>query len=144
MTMVTWLGSSRGPTLAALTTFALTLVPIALVYNAAHNYTYVTVTSQGILPALSDPLGRGWHLLPISEPFTPSLAFAQAATVWYAEVILIVVGHIIAVYLAHLRAGERFKRAQAVLVSQYPMLILMVGYTMTSLWILAQPITSGG
>ena len=50
----------------------------------------------------------------------------------------------IAVYLAHLRAGEAFRRARQVLVSQYPMLILMVGYTMTSLWILAQPITSGG
>jgi hypothetical protein len=144
MNMVTLLGSSRSAALPILTTFALTLVPIALVYNAAHNYTYVTATSQGILPALSDPLGRGWHLLPISAAFTPSLVFAQAATVWYAQVVLIVVGHVIAVYLAHLRAGESFKKAQAVLVSQYPMLILMVGYTMTSLWILAQPITSGG
>ena len=42
------------------------------------------------------------------------------------------------------QAGELFKRAREVLISQYPMLILMVGYTMTSLWILAQPITSGG
>lgn len=57
---------------------------------------------------------------------------------------LIVLGHIIAVYLAHLRAGERFKPAGNALLSQYPMLLLMVGYTMTSLWILAQPITAGG
>ena len=27
--------------------------------------------------------------------------------------------------------------------SQYPMLVLMVGYTMVSLWIIAQPITDG-
>lgn len=27
--------------------------------------------------------------------------------------------------------------------SQYPMLALMVGYTMASLWIVAQPITEG-
>jgi hypothetical protein len=144
MQMVSWLGSSKAATLPTLTTFALTLVPIALVYNAAHNYTYVTVTSQGVIPALSDPLGRGWHLLPIGTTFQPSLVFAQAATVWYAQLVLIVLGHVIAVYLAHLRAGEWFKRARAVLLSQYPMLILMVGYTMTSLWILAQPITSGG
>ena len=144
MNAVAWLGASRAATLPILTTFALTLVPIALVYNAAHNYTYVTVTSQGILPALSDPFGRGWHLLPVSAAFTPSVIFAQAVTVWYAQLVLIVLGHVIAVYLAHLRAGESFKKAQAVLVSQYPMLILMVGYTMTSLWILAQPITSGG
>jgi hypothetical protein len=141
---VIWLGRGQGDPVPALTAFALTLVPIALVYNAAHNYTYVTVTSQGIIPVLADPLHRGWHLLPVSQVFTPNLVFAQAATVWYAQLVLIVVGHVIAVYLAHLRAGELFKRARLVLISQYPMLILMVGYTMTSLWILAQPITSGG
>ena len=52
-----------------------------------------------------------------------------------------VLGHVVAVYLSHLRAGERFKSASRVLLSQYPMLALMVLYTMTSLWILAQPIT---
>jgi hypothetical protein len=61
--------------------------------------------------------------------------------VWYAQIVLIVVGHVIAVFLAHLRAGERFQTAQRALLSQYPMLLLMVMYTMTSLWILAQPIT---
>jgi hypothetical protein len=52
-----------------------------------------------------------------------------------------VLGQVVAVYLAHLRAGERFRTAQRALLSQYPMLLLMVMYTMTSLWILAQPIT---
>jgi hypothetical protein len=52
-----------------------------------------------------------------------------------------VLGHVVAVFLAHLRAGERFKNASSALLSQYPMLLLMVIYTMTSLWILAQPIT---
>jgi len=51
---------------------------------------------------------------------------------------------VIAVYLSHMRAGERFLTAQRALLSQYPMLLLMVMYTMTSLWILAQPITQGG
>lgn len=138
------LGGLRGDGMGAFTSFAFTLVPIALVYNAAHNYTYVTVTSQGLFPLLADPLQRGWHLFAVDPQFTPSLIVAQAATVWYAQLVLIVLGHIVAVYLAHLRAGQVFRKARAVLVSQYPMLILMVGYTMTSLWILAQPITSGG
>jgi len=67
-----------------------------------------------------------------------------AGRVWYVQVVLIVLGHIIAVYLAHLRAGERFQNARNALLSQYPMLILMVLYTMTSLWILAQPVTREG
>jgi hypothetical protein len=80
-------------------------------------------------------------LWPAVASFKPSFALAQASTVWYAQVVLIVLGHVIAVYLAHLRAGERFRTAQRALLSQYPMLLLMVMYTMTSLWILAQPIT---
>ena len=124
----------------ALSAFALTLVPIALVYNAAHNYTYVVVQSQGLIPLLADPLQRGWHLLPTAG-YKISFALAGAAVVWYVQIVLIVLGHVIAVYLSHLRAGERFKNAAHVLLSQYPMLLLMVLYTMTSLWILAQPIT---
>ena len=124
----------------ALSAFALTLVPIALVYNAAHNYTYVVLQSQGLIPLLADPFQKGWHLLPTAG-YRISFVLAGAAAVWYVQIVLIVLGHVVAVYLSHLRAGERFKTASRVLLSQYPMLALMVLYTMTSLWILAQPIT---
>jgi hypothetical protein len=150
-TAVMWLvlhfGGARKDTspadrLAILTAFAFTLVPIALVYNAAHNYSYVVVQAQALVPLLADPLGRGWSLLPTAG-YRPSFALASAATVWYIQVVLIVLGHVVAVYLAHLRAGQRFRTAYRVLQSQYPMLGLMVLYTMTSLWILAQPTTRG-
>src|SRR5712692_946258 len=141
MRLVMLFGQGGGDPLALTTAFAYTLVPIALVYNAAHNYTYLVVQSQVLWPLLSDPLGRGWHLLPALEGYQPSFTLANAAVVWFAQVVLIVLGHVIAVYLAHLRAGERFKTARSALLSQYPMLTLMVIYTMTSLWILAQPVT---
>jgi hypothetical protein len=141
MELVVYFGKRTVDLKATISAFALTLVPIALVYNAAHNYSYVVVQSQGLIPLLNDPLQKGWHLLPAVAGFTPSFTLAQASTVWYAQVVLIVLGHVVAVYLAHLRAGERFRTAQRALLSQYPMLLLMVMYTMTSLWILAQPIT---
>ena len=143
MRLVIYFGTVQVDALATTTLFALTLVPIAFVYNFAHNYSYLMIQSQGLIPLLADPLGRGWHLLP-TQGYQVSFALAQASTVWYAQVILIVLGHVVAVYLAHLRAGERFKTARNALLSQYPMLLLMVAYTMTSLWILAQPITEGG
>ncbi|HUY73660.1 MAG TPA: hypothetical protein VMW11_04020 [Candidatus Dormibacteraeota bacterium] len=143
MEMVIYLGKRRVDVKATVSMFALTLVPIALVYNAAHNYSYVLVQSQALIPLLNDPLAKGWHLWPAVANLKPSFALAQASTVWYAQIILIVLGHVVAVYLSHLRAGERFRTAQRALLSQYPMLLLMVMYTMTSLWILAQPITSG-
>ncbi|HET6310696.1 MAG TPA: hypothetical protein VFH00_06790 [Candidatus Nitrosotalea sp.] len=141
MELVIFLGKRNVDVKATISAFALTLVPIALVYNAAHNYTYLVLQSQALIPLLNDPLAKGWHLLPALAAFKPNFALAQASTVWYAQVVLIVLGHVIAVYLAHLRAGERFRTAQRALLSQYPMLLLMVMYTMTSLWILAQPIT---
>ena len=144
MELVIYFGSRKLDLKATVTAFALTLIPIALVYNAAHNYSYVMVQSQGLIPLLNDPLAKGWHLLPAVAGLKPSFALAQASTVWFAQIILIVVGHVIAVYLSHLKAGEKFRTAQRVLLSQYPMLLLMVLYTMTSLWILAQPITAGG
>ena len=144
MEAVIYFGRRKVDAKTTISLFALTLVPIALVYNAAHNYSYVVVQSQYIVPLLNDPLQKGWHLWPAVANFKPSFALAQAATVWYAQIVLIVLGHIVAVFLAHLRAGERFRTAQRALLSQYPMLLLMVMYTMTSLWILAQPITKGG
>lgn len=144
MELVVYFGKRRVDLKATVTAFALTLVPIALVYNAAHNYNYVVVQSQGLLPLLNDPLAKGWHLLPAVAGYRPSFALAQAATVWYAQIVLIVLGHMIAVYLSHLRAGERFKSAERVLLSQYPMLVLMMIYTFVSLSILAAPNTAGG
>lgn len=131
MRLVIMLASVRVDALATTTEFALTLVPIALVYNAAHNYSYLVVQSQG--------------LVAIAVPgFQPSFLLAGAAIVWYVQLVLIVVGHVMAVYSAHLRAGASFRTPRNALLSQYPMLLLMVAYTMTSLWILAQPVTRGG
>jgi hypothetical protein len=142
MELVIYFGTIQVDGLSTATTFALTLVPIAFVYNAAHNYANLVVQSQLVIPLLADPLGRGWHLLPTGG-YQVSTLLAPAVVVWYVQVVLIVTGHVIAMYLAHLRAGERFRAAQSVMLSQYPILVLMVLYTMTSLWILAQPVTQG-
>jgi hypothetical protein len=144
MEAVVFFGRKTVDMKATVTAFALTLVPIALVYNAAHNYSYMVVYSQYAIPLLNDPLQKGWHLLPALAGVKPSFVLAQASTVWYAQIVLIVAGHIVAVVLSHLRASAVFQTAQNALFSQYPMLLLMVLYTFTSLWILAQPITAGG
>jgi len=51
-----------------------------------------------------------------------------------------VLGHVIGVYVAHAVAIREFRDRRAALRSQVPMLVLMVGYTVVSLWIIAQPI----
>jgi hypothetical protein len=136
-------GQGSGDLLRAGSLFAFTLVPIALVYNAAHNYSYLVIQGQGLIPLLADPLRTGAHLLPTAG-YRASFALADAAFVWYLQVVLIVVGHVIAVYLAHRRALAMYPNARAAVRSQYPMLVLMVMYTSVSLWILSQPNTEPG
>lgn len=60
--------------------------------------------------------------------------------IWHTAIVAIVVGHVIAVYAAHRLALNIFVTRCAAFLSQIPMLLLMVGYTMTGLWMLAQPI----
>ena len=114
---------------------------LTLVYDAGRNSGYPTIPEQTLLPLVADPLGKkpvpGSH-----DPYQPGFALSACAAVRCMQIILIVVGHVIVVYLAHLRAGERSRSAQP-LLSKYPMLVLTVLYTTTSLCILAQPITRG-
>ena len=59
--------------------------------------------------------------------------------VWYSQVALIVVAHVMAVYLAHGIALHLLHRTTGRRYNQYPMLTLTVLHTILSLWILNQP-----
>ncbi len=56
------------------------------------------------------------------------------------EVVLIVWGHVTAVFAAHRVALRRGVAPRRALLAQAPMVFLMVGYTMAGLWVLAQQI----
>lgn len=71
--------------------------------------------------------------------FKPDIGLVGARFAWYTAVIAIVTGHVISVLLAHRTAQHLFRERRRMLASQLPMLALMVGYTMVSLWIIAQP-----
>jgi hypothetical protein len=119
--------------------YVYTLVPIALAYQTAHYYTLLVIQGQSLAALISDPFGRGWDLFGTAG-YQVNVGLLSADFVWYSQVALIVVGHVIAVYLAHgisLRLVYDRKRAVR---SQYPMLALMVLYTVFSLWILNQPV----
>lgn len=119
--------------------FAYTLVPIALAYQAAHYYTLLLTEGQNLVALVSDPFGWGWDLFGTAS-YEADASVLGAAFVWYSQVGLIVAGHVVAVYLAHavaLRTAPDPKRA---LRGQLPMVALMILYTVTSLWILSQPV----
>ena len=121
--------------------FVLTLVPIAIAYHLAHYLSFLVMAGQYLIPLMSDPFGFGWDLFGTTRYFV-RIGIVDARFVWYTSVIAIVAGHVAAVYLAHAMALRVFKEKRIALRSQYPMLMLMVGYTMISLWIIAQPIVT--
>ena len=119
--------------------FVPTLLPIALAYHVAHYLSYLLVAGQVVIPLASDPFGRGWDLFG-SAHYPIAVGIVGARFAWYTSVVVIVAGHVLAMYLAHRLALGRFSAPRTARRSQYPLAALMVAYTMASLWILAQPI----
>ena len=122
--------------------FAFTLVPIAFVYNMTHYFTLLLGQGYQVIRMLSDPFNRRWNLFGTAAfggtPFIP-----DASVVWHVQVGLILAGHIISVYLAHVEALKVFATPRKALASQFPMLVLMMIFTTTGLWILSLPISAG-
>jgi hypothetical protein len=123
--------------------FVYSLVPIAIAYHLAHYLSYLIMGGQFIIPLASDPFGFGWDLFGTAG-YQIEIGLIDARFTWYMAVISIVGGHVIAVGVAHFTALEVFETPKAALRSQYPLIVLMVGYTVASLWILSQPIVSSG
>ena len=123
--------------------FVFSLVPIALAYNIAHFFSLLAIQGQLIIPLASDPFGYGWDLFGTAG-YLVNIALVNARFTWILSVAAIVLGHIIAVYLSHVIALRSMSDRGAAMRSQYPMLALMVLYTVVSLWIVAQPIVRHG
>jgi hypothetical protein len=123
--------------------YVYTLVPIAIAYQVSHYYTYLLIQGQAIIYHLSDPFGWGWDLFGTAG-YEIRVGVVSAAFVWYSQVVLIVAGHVLAVYLAHVVSLRFFGSPRLALRSQLPLLALMILYTIFSLWILSQPIVSRG
>lgn len=121
--------------------FGLSLLPIAIAYQIAHFYTFLLTQGQFLVLALFDPFGRGWTVpgLVEYEP-TTELPLLSLEMVWQSQVAIIIIGHIVAVWVAHHIALEVYPERRRAIKSQAPMMVLMVGYTMLSLWILTRPV----
>jgi len=117
--------------------YAFSLVPIAVAYQVAHYYTLLLAQGQAVVGYASDPFG--WDLFGTAA-YEPRYGLVGAGFVWYSQVALIVGGHVVAVCLGHLISLRLLGDPRRASWSQIPMLFLMVLYTVSSLWMLAQPI----
>lgn len=117
--------------------FALSLVPIALVYAVAHYFSLFVIQGQFLAPLASDPLGRGWDLLGTAG-VQPDIGILSPNTIWYVQAASLVIGHVAGLAVAHDRAVTIFRDRGDALRSQYAMLALMVVYTVGGLWLLSR------
>jgi hypothetical protein len=118
--------------------YAPTLIPIAAVYFTAHYFAYLLIAGQNTLAVVVDPFGHSWNPFGWGE-YDLWKGIAPAALTWWVQVLLIVWGHVAAVFAAHRLAVRTSTRGRA-LLAQAPLVGLMVCYTVAGLWVLAQQI----
>lgn len=114
------------------------LVPIVVGYAVAHYFTLLVVEGQRVLVNLSDPLGRGWNLLGTAHLPVDSAIFDHPTAIAVVQLLAIVLGHVLGVVSAHEKAVALLPERSA-LRGQWPMLVLMVGYTCAGLVLLFSP-----
>lgn len=117
---------------------AVALVPIAVGYHAAHNVPFVVENVPLVVEAVRDPLalaGAGGAVGLGLGRFGDALVLFQVG--------VIVSGHVLGVVVGHRRAFGAFaSRVQAVKV-EVPLTGAMVGFTLTSLWIVSVAYAGG-
>ena len=116
---------------------AYAVIPVALFYHLAHNSMHFFMEGQKIIPLLSDPFGWGWDLFGTAgQTYSPLLALG---TIWWVQVVFIVVGHAYGVVIADRIGRTLFAARGTVLRGLIPFIALMVLFSSFSLWLIAQP-----
>jgi hypothetical protein len=111
------------------------LVPIVLGYMFAHYLSYLIERGQQAIIDLADPLGRGWNLLGIGDAEVNYVLSLHPSVLATIKVCCVVGGHVAGVVAAHDRA-LRLLPAGYQLTGQLAMMLVMVGYTFTGLYLL--------
>jgi len=120
--------------------FGWSLIPIGVAYVLAHNAPLVLSGFPLVLRGLSDPFDLGWNLLGTADALQGY--FPSPALVWFLEIGIIVGGHILGVLAAHRSAVRLGRSHRAAVKSQYALTALMSVFTITTLWLLSQPLVS--
>jgi hypothetical protein len=118
-------------------TFAPSLVPIMLGYILAHYFSFIMFQGQAMFAFVSNPLGHGTNYFGTAN-VKINYRFLSTNTIWYFQVLVLVIGHVAGLAVAHDKALAVWGKARAAVQSQIWMLVVMVGFTSLGLWLLSQ------
>jgi hypothetical protein len=119
------------------------LIPISIAFHFAHYLPAFLVDGQYALIAAADPLGTGRNLFGAEHGHVTTSflnTYSSVRLIWNAQTAAIVLGHVAAIVLAHATAVCHFGDRRAAVVSQIPLAVLMVFYTLFGLWLLSTPV----
>ena len=122
--------------------FAPTILPIALAYHTAHYLPSLLVDGQYVMIALNDPFGTGADILGLADYYVTTGFFNHRETmrvIWLTQAAVIVLGHVIAVILAHAATVQAYGDVTRAFRAGLPLALFMVLYTWLGLWLLAAP-----
>jgi hypothetical protein len=121
---------------------AASILPISIGYQIAHYLTTFLVNIQYAAIAATDPFARGWfnsdeRMQRVTISFLSN--HDSVSMIWNLQAAGIVLGHIVAVLVAHLITLRQGTDRRSVLAYQTPLAVLMVAYTLFGLWLLSTP-----
>lgn len=109
--------------------FALPLLGIAAGYHLAHYFAFFITLSPSLLAVATTPF---------SPPLPPQV-LVLPDWIGVLDMIFVLCGHLVAIWTAHAVALDLFSSRLQAIRSQFPFIIVMVFYTMLSLWLLSLP-----
>jgi hypothetical protein len=111
------------------------LIPIVVGYIFAHYLSYLVERGQQAVFALADPFGHGWNMLGLAHLHVAYVLSMHPPVLAAIKVTCVVTGHIVAVIAAHDKALRLLPTGHQ-LTGQLTMMLVMVGYTFTGLYLL--------
>lgn len=108
--------------------FAAPLLAIAAGYHFAHYIGF----ALSLWPSLFDALA-----MPLNPPPNPT-RYTLPGWFGYVEIAGILLGHVLAVWIAHTVSFDLFPGKLQAIRSQYPLIVVMVFFTMVSLYLVSQ------
>ncbi|MBF6416161.1 hypothetical protein [Nocardia cyriacigeorgica] len=111
------------------------LTPIVAGYIIAHYLTFLVEKGQATLILCADPFGRGWNIAGLADLDVHYILSSHPSVLATIKVLAVLTGHILGVAAAHDRC-LRLLPPRHRLTGQLALMLVMVGFTFTGLYLL--------
>ena len=119
--------------------FAVLALPLRTLVTHIYATTLPVVVGTAALLYLVSTRGDSYDTYPLPTFSAAGARLLETGVLLAVSLLFVLGGHVLAIWVAHSLAFELFPGVLAAIRSQYPSVVVMVFYTMTSLWVITQP-----